>query len=275
MSIDELVRMDGESDLMETLKDDIDGTEKDTITFQAGHFPVNYVEADDAADHKLDAEPAFDEWGPFSKYTAELAARLAAYANDQGKEVKFIFLADDHGASSNPSSEKSARKRLYQKKSGQEAQVDSELRDILASEGFDEEYVVRHDQGKRGRRSSLYFSETKLQHPESEARIDEDTAAELEEIEDGCAKGYTALLESDYFDASEEYLISFIPDICDGNVCNRALDGHVTEDVSGSHVFMTTEREALSMSDVDDLYEGSIGEGDIDGMHKGVRYRKD
>lgn len=271
MALDELVRINDEDHLLDKLREDVDNSGKPTVVFQAGHFPLEYQRAT-SSDYKLRAAPNFERWGPFSLYTAQIAARVGEYARKQGKDSKFIFMADD---SYSNSKQRTARRRFFKDVSGDDAKLHKEIGDILDEHGFDEADVIRHDHGKPRRQSSLYFSETNLQHPRSEVNIDSDKAESLAQINDGCAKGYSTLLESDYLPEDGLYLVSFIPDICQGNVCERALDGPVSSDIRGSHIFMTTELEGMRLSDVDDLYRGSVGEGSISNAHQGVRYRAD
>jgi hypothetical protein len=83
------------------------------------------------------------------------------------------------------------------------------------------EDVLRQDQGKAGRADCLYHSEKVLR-------------AGREEETNECAKAYRGFLAT----LKDQYLVSFIPDRCTGNICQGVLDH---EKVPGGHVFMQTD----------------------------------
>lgn len=240
-----MAKIKNEKELIETLKQDIDATDKNTIIMFSGHFPIVYK--------KEGAIEDFDIWGPFSKYSLKLACELGKYAKDQGKQVKFVFFADDHiyeeKSEINNQQIKTRRKNLYQRRSGLDAELPKEYRETLKKYGFNESDVIRHDHGKSGREDCLYFSEKILR-------------ATGRKISNDCAREYMEFIDAPrYFNRKENYLISFIPNRCQDNICTFALQEH-TKGLSASHVFMETMNPNQTEKK---LY--TVG--------RGVTYRKD
>ena len=244
--------MTNEKSLLEKLAEDIDETPKQTIVFQAGHFPLDYVPTSPRATEAL------SQWGVFSLYSLELAVVNAAYARGKGREVRFVLFADDHtnGSRSGLNSRQRAKLRnnLYKLRSGEDARLHSEYQRILGTYGFSEKDVLRQDQKKEGRRNSLYFSELLLR------------AKGNQNISSDCAREYIQFIgDQNYFNRDSSHLISFVPRICRDNICNNALDEELDgliEGLSASHVFMETYAIGSSR---EELYK--IGQG--------VTYRKD
>lgn len=240
-----MIRFSNEKELLDKLFEDLKSSDKDRIVFLAGHFPLVYNEKG--------AIEALDVWGVFSKYTLELACKLAKYSNGIGKEVKFIFFVDDHiyEPSSGLSAQKisTRRKALYQKRSSIDAKLPDLYRDIMSNFGFSEKDVIRQDQKKVNRKDCLYFSEKILR-------------ASNIKIDNLCAKEYVAFLDDEsYFSKDNDYIVSFIPQRCRDNICNFAL-GIKRGELKGSHIFLETMAK-------------SSGEKELYSIGRGVLYRRD
>lgn len=234
-----------EKELLLKLKNDIITSNKSTIYFFVGHFPLVYK--------KQGAIEDFNIWGIFSKYSLELGCKLAKFAKEKNKKIKFIFFVDDHIYESYaPYRESSAsrrRKQFYQKFSGNNSKLPEPYRTILTKYGFCEEDVLKQNHKKKQRENCLFFSEKILRSAKRE-------------IDNACAREYTEFIENPkYFDKTKIMLISFIPQKCKGHICDVALDQELTG-LSASHVFMDTMIDAKTKKE---LYSSS----------KGVTYRKD
>ena len=241
-------RIATEESLLEHLLADIDECGKDKIVLQAGHFPLFYDESQE------EAVEGIGYWGKFSTYTLELACKVGEYARSVGKEVQFSFFVDDHsydipGGTLNSTQRKNRRKRLYQRRSGIEAELPATYRQIMGEHGFSEKDVLRHDHKRSGRESCLYFSEYVLRES-------------AREIGNACAREYVEFVESpQYFDKEHSHLISFVPFRCQGHICEVALEEEITG-LSASHVFMETMAQLATR---EELYQ----------VGRGVLYRRD
>jgi hypothetical protein len=215
-----MVIMQDEESLIKRLSDDVRDCGKDTVIVQAGHFPLFYAE-----------DGCFEEmetWKPFPLYSMEIGCRVAKIAKGYGKRVLFTILSDDKfyvprtGLST--SKQKSRRHEFYRFKSGADAKVQSDLREVMIAHGFSEADVIRSDHGKEGRHDCLYFSELLLR-------------ASGPDIDNACAKAYVALyLDNRYFNRDEMYLVSFVPNRCERNICQFAIPN--LNGVLASHVFL-------------------------------------
>lgn len=240
-----ITSINSEAELKERLQRDIIESGRDGVVVQAGHFPLVYA--------RRSIVEAIGQWGEFSPYTLELGAEAGRFAKDIGKDVEFAFFVDDHtyesveGLGANRTSQ--LRNRLYRGRSGALASLPVEYSNILKRFGFDERDVLRHDHQKEGRRDCLYFSEKVLR-------------ASARQIENACAREYVGFIEDpNYFDKEKSHLISFVPQICRGHICDVALDQEV-EGLSASHVFL--ESRAIGISR-ENLYN----------QGRGVSYRRD
>jgi len=236
--------MENEDSLLGQLIVDIDSCDKNKIVLFAGHFPLVYGQ-----------EPLEDLhiWGEFSTYSLELACKVGEHAKRISKDVEFVFFVDDHIYEDcdnlSYSQVTGERHRLYRKRSGPEAQLPQEYKEIMQQHSFYESDVLRHDHGKFKRKKCLYFAEKILR-------------ATGRNIDNACAREYVNFLEDPkYFDRRGSHLVSFIPQRCRGNICDVALDLEI-EGLSASHVFMETMAPWLTR---EQLY--SFG--------RGVTYRRD
>lgn len=212
-----------ESELEQLLKADIDSTQKD-IRILAGHLPLLY----DCSIRKV--ELGVDRWGEFSPYTFELGARLLRHALDSGKLGKLIVLVDDDVEL--PRIErndtyvrrdivwaKRPRRRLLNSSS-----LPQQYQEILDRYNLDSSHLVCQE--KKGK-TTVLISEKRLKREAVKRKI----AAPNE-----CSLAYKGLLSNEaYFNHNENYLISFIPGQCKGNICQGVLN--VDTDLESSHVF--------------------------------------
>lgn len=234
-----------EKDLLNILKDDIKSTDKDTIVFLAGHFPLIYTEEG--------AIPEINRWGEFSLYSLELACKLAQFANKKlDKKIKFVFFVDDHIYEKvdrlTNLQVRLKRRSFYKKASGPKAQLIKTYQKILDKYGFSEKDIIRQDQGKNNRDDCIYFSEKILR-------------TSKRPIKNICAIEYIEFLEnSKYFNKKKYYQISFIPNRCKDNICTYGLDTEI-KDLSSSHIFIETTAPTISRAK---LY----------GVGRGISYRK-
>ncbi len=239
--------VDTENNLLEKLLGDVESTPKKRVVILSGHFPLIYT--------PIRAVEAFTKWGEFSMYSLELGVQVASHAQAVGKDVNFVFFADDHTYADEteiPQKKLSnLRDALYRLRSGDAAVLPDEYKKLMQGRGFSETDVIRHNHGKPGREECLYFSELLLR-------------ASNRPIENACAREYTEFLEDPkYFGKQDTYLVAFIPDRCTGNICNRVLAEEV-DGISASHVFMQTEQTLLSRTSRKELWD-----------NWGVLYRKD
>ncbi len=233
--------------LLEKLKKDIKESKQKEIVFLAGHFPIIYLK------EEKKAIESFQYWGNFSLFSLELACVLGKYAVCQNKKVSFVFFVDDHAyeeiSGLNPRDRSKRRDNLYKIRSGEKAVLNPEYGKILNKYGFSEKNVLRHDHGKDGRNSCLYFSEKILRESSKK-------------ISNACAREYVEFIEnSKYFNKKRKYLIAFVPNRCMGHICNVALDSEI-KNINSSHVFIET---LMTSGTEDDLFEKG----------RGVSYRQD
>lgn len=217
-------RVDDKQSLLKQLKDDIKKGGKKNVYFLAGHFPLLYLKEFNVAIE------GFSYWGSFSVFTLEVACILAKYAKEIGKNVKFVFFVDDHAyedmSGLDSKSRSKRRNNLYSLRSGSDAVLPSEYKNIMNKYGFSEEDVLRHNHGKISREDCLYFSEKILR-------------LSKKDIDNICAREYAEFIDDEkYFNKKDSYMIAFVPNRCKGHICEVALDE--INDFNSSHVFLET-----------------------------------
>ena len=242
-----MTNIKNEESLLETLLKDVKECGKEKVVLQAGHFPLIYRE-----DSEITTE-AINHWGEFSQYTLELACKVGQHAQKWGKKIEFVFFVDDHsyGSMSGLNSHQRAkrRKRLYELRSGEQAELPEKYSRIMQEYEFDEQDVLRQDHKKSGRENCLYFSELILR-------------ASNKDVDNACAREYVEFVEDrKYFDKEKSHLVSFVPQRCRGYICKVALDEEI-EDLSASHIFM--ESMAIAATRMELYLTG-----------RGTTYRKD
>ncbi len=239
-----------EKTLVDKLTTDVTSTSKAEVLLVAGHFPLVY--------EPQRAVESFSAWGDFSTYSLELACIVAEKARDRGKKITFAFFADDHTyatthfTSLNATQRSKKRHKLYQSRSGKNAQLPAEYKKMMGKYHFSEKDVLRHDHKKSQRQDCLYFSELVLR-------------ASPRAVENACAREYIEFLENPlHFNKEESYLVSFVPDRCTSNVCRFVMDSYAN-DISATHIFMQT----------DNLFFQSHGNREHIWKEWGVLYRKE
>lgn len=247
------LRVSNEEELLSLLSRDVVLTDKSRAVFLAGHFPLYYNENG--------AYAATEAWGAFTKYSLDLACRVAREASASGKDIGFVLLADDinqEDTEGNVQFSRHQKSRMrntfYGKMSGPGAALPSEFQRIFDANGMSSSKVIRQDHGKKGRENSLFHSERILR------------ASRLEWGNE-CAKAYRGLVESPSFDKEEDYLVAFVPDRCTGNICLGVLDGLLEQynfGFTGSNVAMQTDSLFLQNTDAPSIWKNF-----------GVTYRKD
>jgi hypothetical protein len=255
-------RIEDESDLVSTLSKDIQNSDKSSIVFIAGHFPLMY------RPETRTVEPSYSAaWGPFPIYSLEIAARLAEGAKAIGKECKLALVVDDHtysgkekiGQTVNKYWSKRKRDKFYKNFSGQDAKLPDEFGKIILAHGINLNNIIRFDHKKPSREDCLFASENILV-AQRRARL----GVNAEESE--CSKAYAEFIDS-YFNKNNQYLVAFIPNRCTGNVCKGVLDR--TSRIDASHVFCHTDdffgEKGNSKLKIPDLYQDP----------QGIFYRKD
>ena len=239
-----MTKIKNENELKEALQRDIEESGKNKVVIQSGHFPLLYLP------HV--AIEGINHWGQFSPYTLELGCKIGSFARELGKDVRFVFFADDHlyEFSNNTGMKcKTKRSKFYRSKSGIGATLHPEYQRIMREQGFSEKDVIRHNQGKQGREDCLYFSEKLLRNS-------------TRDIGNVCAREYVEFLENPvYFDKTNSHLISFVPNRCKVHICDVALDVEL-EGISSSHVFIET---MMPFANREELYR----------EFRGVTYRGD
>lgn len=240
-------QISNERELIKRLKKDIEESDKEKIVFMGGHFPLVYKDGEAYED--------FYKWGEFSLYTLEVACELAKFAQEKAKKkIGFVFFVDDHSyedwsETSSSRTRSRRRRRLYREMSGKDAKLPEEYRVILRKYNFSENDVIRQDQGKPERKDCLYFSEKILR-------------ASKNNIDNACAREYIEFLENPkYFNKQTDFMVTFGPSRCEGNICDIALDKEI-EGLNSVHVFFETMNPDFSK---EDLYKKG----------RGVTYRKD
>ena len=223
-----MVKLINEKELLKNLFYDVKNCHKKRIVFLGGHFPLIYSSSQ--------AIEAINQWGVFSKYTLELACKVAKFAKQKNKKVKFVFFVDDHVyepiSGLNSTKLSSLRNKLYKLRSGEQATLPEEYSEIMKKYGFSEKDTIRQDQRKPGRNNCLYFSEKILR-------------ASNIKIKNDCAREYIAFLENEkYFSKKNNYIISFIPQRCKNNICSFAIPK--IKNLKSSHIFIDSMEINLS-----------------------------
>ncbi len=153
-------RIENESELVATISKDIRGSDKKSIVFIAGHFPLLYRK------ESRSVEPNYTGvWGPFPLYSFELSARLAVAAKEMGKEPRLAVIVDDHtysmhrhGIAVSTCWSKRQRNAFYTSISGKEAVFPGEYGKIMDSYGLSSRNLLRFNHGKVGGEDCLLAS---------------------------------------------------------------------------------------------------------------------
>ncbi len=235
-------KINNEGELVAKVLADAGLSGKQNVVIQAGHFPLFY-----------NSEVAYaevDAWGAFTPYSMRLGTKIGKELKCRGFDVKFAVIADDINYENilgnerfGYSARRDRRRSFYKCHSGTNAILPSPLQDILLELGFTLSDITRQDQGKPGRRDSLIISEKVL-------------GVRSRKVETNrCAKSYFQFIEDlAIFNKSDSYLVSFIPDRCTSNVCDRVLESN--PGIYASHMFMQTDSVFLSQAGVEEIWNG-------------------
>lgn len=212
-----------ESKLIDILQEDIRNSDKECIKIFTGHLPLIYHE-DGPGTRK--AELNINRWGEFSPYTFNLGCQLARYTLGHGKDARILIMADD--LVEVPKDKKGNRKiskwmQRVAKKFYQKQDFLPEYEAIAKHYGVLEK-IIEH---QRSFGPSRFISEMSVIF---QAMMTGRKAP------NECSLAYNSMLNNpELFDANTDYLISFIPGQCKGNICAGVLD--VRKDLDASHIF--------------------------------------
>ncbi len=231
-----------ERDLLARIQSDIDAKKPQRVVIQAGHFPLAYDLHGELQTTRY--------WNDFSAYTLELGCQIA----QQNPDSRLAIVCDDHNympAQSNAQKKfKKSRQELYTAHSGFDAQLPAELQGVMDAYGVSLESVLRQNQGKAGRESSLLISENILIADAKKQGFIEPSM---------CGKAYRSFIQDpNYFNTETDYLVSFVPSPCFSNICGDILDALP---LNGAHAFYLFEREhtsSLVKERMSDLYGSSV-----------------
>lgn len=222
-----------ESELVKIIQEDIRKTDKQSVQIFAGHLPLLYH---DEGPGKRSVEFGVDRWGEFSTYTFDLGCQVLKYAHEQGKDSKLMVIVDDdvelpmvekldektgkvRYVHKDASWRKAPRKRAFM-----EATIPDAYQQILDKYGLSKDDLITQE--RSGKEVPL-ISEKKLK---IEAKRSGNTAS------NECSIAYKGLLLNEkYFDKQTDFLVSFMPGQCKGNI----FDGFLEErtDIIASHMF--------------------------------------
>lgn len=238
------IKIPNKASLVQKLSEDVINTKKNSIVFQAGHFPLSFNIKSGSV------REAPDRWDPFSKHSLEVALEVANNAREVGKETKFVFFVDDHKYFPNELCKdvkeilRNNRDEIYSNRTGHDAKLMPLYEEMMKEHGFGTSDVIRQD-------GCLLFSETKLR----ESGID---------IRQDCAREYVEFLSNGkYFNMNRSYMVSFVPRVCEGFICDIALESDQVDGVESTHIFMENMDNSIKKSD--QLYT----------QGRGVIYRKE
>jgi hypothetical protein len=212
--------INNEEELIQIIQDSINRTKKNSIKILGGHLPLQYY---DGGEGKKSVEFDVNRWGVFSTYTFELGVKALRYAKERGKDSKLLILVDDlveipitklynYGKVKRETVTKTLkrkRKQLYD--SGIMPTI---YEQILLDYDFSKENLIFHER-KEGVRTPM-ISELTLKI----------TATNKDPISTNeCAQSYKGIVyTAEFFDINNDFLISFIPGQCKGNICTSLLD---------------------------------------------------
>lgn len=216
-----MYKLSDESELMYILKSDIKNTRKNNFLFFAGHLPLLYI---DNGPGKREIIVDTKRWGVFSNYSLELSCKLLKFAKKIGKRGKLLILVDDDCELPEKiklinNEEKSVRRDYNwahkpRRRFFMDSSLPSNYHIILDKYTLTKSDILK--QIRNNNTISLLFSEKILKR---DAQNNRETA------NDECSLAYKGILfNHHYFDFSRDYLISFMPGQCKGNICAGVLD---------------------------------------------------
>lgn len=232
-----------EEELISILKKDIGSTNRNLKIF-CGHLPLRYQ--DNGPGERI----AFldeNRWGFFSSFTFELGSQLLRYALDHGKTGSLIVLVDDDIELPRKYKEDKLVKRdvnEYRSPRNQafrESKLPEVYEELLKDYNLDTTFFVK--QLRKGF-NNIFISEKHLKKQAKNKGL---------VAEDPCSRAYKGLLfTGHYFDPKKDYLISFMPEQCKGNICRGVLD--VGFGLESSHVFFPDIDDMGAINECEDGY---------------------
>jgi hypothetical protein len=211
--------LSSEQILLDQLKFVINITPQQTICIQAGHAPMIYT-----ADRSVYIDTG--RWGEFSIHSFEMGCVLARYALDKKKTVKLLLVSDD--IIEIPKDETGKRNtktwmRLAAKTAYRTHTLPEAYRKIAYKHNV-LQYIVGQ---KRSFGTSHFISEMSMILKSLQAK---------EKSNNECSLFYNILLDDPtFYNKDTDYMISFIPGQCKGNICEGVLD--IRQDLSSTHIF--------------------------------------
>ncbi|MFA6073111.1 MAG: hypothetical protein WC758_03290 [Candidatus Woesearchaeota archaeon] len=218
-------RIKSTQELKEILHEYVINSNKSSVKILAGHLPMLYDEKEVRA-----ISLGVDRWGVFSKYTFQLGAEVFIDATNVGKKSGLLVLVDDlveinlieknkKVIRDDKKWMKNQRRKFY---SG--AHLPIEYLEILNSYDLPEDIVEEQ------RRSNGSYSKLISEKMTKASAISKGLIAPTE-----CAQSYKGLIyDTRFFDMNSDFLISFIPGQCKGNICSGVID--VVSNLDSLHI---------------------------------------
>ncbi len=223
-----MIKIKNSDELESILKRFIDISRGESFKILAGHMPMVYTD-----DSKGMRTISVDNkrWGIFSNYTFEIGAKLLRHAIDRDGEGGLFVLVDDiveipekdkNGVMTKSYIDWMKRKRRVFYKN---AELPAEYKRILKSSNLSEAFVIPQERDEN--RKSVLISEKMLRANAHSRKL---TAPNT------CSQAYKGLIyDKQFFDFEKDYLISFIPGQCKGNICDGLLDQETR--LNAMHIF--------------------------------------
>lgn len=218
-----------ENELLKKLQEDIGSTSKENIKFFAGHLPLLY---NDSGTSKTKTKKGYAEistkrWGEFSTYSFDLGCKLAKYATEQGKNTGLLVVVDDMVEIPSKKGQLNKSVKEWEKRA---------QKDFYRENGFPEEYKkIAEKRGVEDKiiRQQRTFGNSKLI---SEYKLKTNALSQGRYAPNQCSLTYNSMIDNnDLFNKDKDYLISFVPGQCKGNLCEGVLN--IRYDIDASHVF--------------------------------------
>lgn len=232
-----------EEQMIRLLQKDIDETDKNIKIF-AGHLPAVYIEKGTHREVHFDPQ----RWGEFSSYTFEIGVTLLNYALGIGKSAIMMVLVDDDAELPKEmingelkTRDKPTWKRRYRGKAYNKVVFPKEYLAILAKHDLDLSHFIKQE---REGKEYLLVSEKSL-------KLEAEGIGYTDPKE--CSLAYKGfVLNERYFDVSKDYLISFMPGQCKGNICEGVLD--LDFNINSSHIFFPHTSEMGGLDETNNGY---------------------
>jgi hypothetical protein len=224
-----LDKITSDEQLDSILKKAIDNSNKESVKILAGHLPMIYK--DFGPGHRA-VDIDSNRWGIFSMYTFEKGVKLLRYALDTNKEGGLLVLVDDivelpekelpDGKIIKMSNDWAKRKRKAMYKN---AELPDEYKEILEAYDISESFVIPQIRDENTK--SILISEKMTRAVAHSKKL---TAP------NECSQAYKGVLyDPQFFDFKKDYLVSFIPGQCKGNICDGFLD--TLKNIDAMHIF--------------------------------------